>query len=104
LAAVPAAHEPGGTDPRPAIRLVGGALDAIPTPAADSGDGVLVLQAAPWAIVSVAGVPLGETPREVRLAAGSYDIRGVHPELGERTGRVEVRAGERARWSITFER
>jgi hypothetical protein len=86
----------------PAIRLVRGELNTVPTPAAETGDGVLVLQAAPWAMVSVAGVSLGETPREVRLAAGSYELRGVHPELGVRVERVAVRAGERTLWSISF--
>jgi hypothetical protein len=63
---------------------------------------VLVLQAAPWAEVSVAGAPLGETPREVRLGAGTYAVRAVHPELGAREERVTVRAGERALWTAVF--
>jgi len=63
---------------------------------------VLVLQASPWAVVSIAGALLGETPREVRIAAGAYDVCAAHPELGVREDRVEVRAGERTLWAATF--
>jgi hypothetical protein len=54
-------------------------------------------------MVSVGGVSLGETPREVRLAAGTYEVRGVHPELGERAQRVTVKPGARMLWSVSFE-
>jgi hypothetical protein len=81
---------------------VRGELNSVPTPPAATGDGVLVLQATPWALVSVAGTALGETPREVRLAAGSYEVRAAHPDLGTRDERVTVRAGERTLWSATF--
>lgn len=85
------------------IRLVRGELNAIATPPASSGDGVLVVQASPWAQVSLAGAPLGETPREVRLAAGAYTVVAVHPELGRREDRVVVRPGERTLWTARFE-
>jgi hypothetical protein len=75
----------------------------VPTPPAATGEGVLVLQAAPWAVVSVAGTLLGETPREVRLSAGTYEVRAVHPELGSREGRIAVHAGERTLWTATFD-
>jgi hypothetical protein len=86
----------------PPIRLVRGELNAVPTPPAATGDGVLVLQASPWAAVSIAGEALGESPREVRIRAGTYGVRAAHPELGVREDRVEVRAGERTLWTATF--
>jgi serine/threonine-protein kinase len=87
---------------RPPIRAVRGELNAVPTPPAATGDGVLVLQASPWAVVSVGGEELGETPREVRIGAGSYAVRAVHPELGVREARVTVGAGERTLWNAAF--
>jgi hypothetical protein len=77
---------------------VRGELNSVPTPPASTGDGVLVLQASPWAEVSVDGVALGETPREVRIAAGAYTVRAVHPELGAQEEVVRVPPGERTVW------
>ena len=87
----------------PVIRLERGELGSIPTPPAATGDGVLVLVATPWADVAVGGVGLGETPREVRVPAGRYTVRAVHPELGVREDRVVVGAGERKLWAARFE-
>ncbi len=82
-----------------AIRLVRGELNSISTPPAATGDGVLVLEATPWAEVTLDGRPLGETPREVRLQAGTHVVRAVHPEFGVREERVSVRPGERKMWT-----
>ncbi len=106
-AAAPLTPPPGGrATPRRevalAIRLVRGELNSVSTPPAATGDGVLVLQATPWAQVALDGRPLGETPREVRLQAGIYVVRAVHPELGVREERVSVRAGERETWMGSF--
>ncbi len=90
--------------PRPVpIRLVRGELNSVPTPPAATGDGVLVLVATPWADMEVDGIPLGETPREVRLRAGTYSVRAVHPDLGTREDRVVVGAGERKLWAARYE-
>ncbi len=89
--------------PASALRVVRGELNSVETPAAATGDGVLVLQALPWAEVSVDGQVLGETPREVRLPAGPHAIRAVHPELGVREERVTVGAGERRLWAVRFD-
>jgi serine/threonine protein kinase len=91
-------------DPRPApFLLVRGELNSVPTPSADTGEGVLVLVATPWAELEVEGVRLGETPREVRLRAGTYGVRAVHPELGIREERVVVGPGERKLWAARYE-
>ncbi len=90
--------------PRPVrIQLVRGELNSVPTPPAATGDGVLVLVATPWAELELEGIPLGETPREVRLRAGTYAVRAVHPELGKREDRVVVAAGERKLWAARYE-
>jgi serine/threonine-protein kinase len=86
----------------PVIRLVRGELNSVTTPPSASHDGVLVLQATPWAEVSIEGHLLGETPREVRLASGSYRVTAVHPTLGVREGKVVVAAGERKLWTANF--
>jgi serine/threonine protein kinase len=97
--AAPRRPEPG---PAP-ILLVRGELNSVPTPPADSGEGVLVLVATPWADLEVDGVRLGETPRELRLRAGTYGVRAVHPDLGVREDRVVVGPGERKLWVARYE-
>jgi serine/threonine-protein kinase len=92
----PAEHGPG-------IHAVRGELDSLPLPAASSGDGLLAIEASPWAEVSVDGEKLGETPREVQLAAGSHQVRAVHPQLGVRESRITVRAGQRTVWVAEME-
>jgi hypothetical protein len=82
---------------------VRGELNSVPTPPADSGEGVLVLVATPWADLEVDGVRLGETPRELRLRAGTYRVRAVHPDLGVREDRVAVGPGERKLWAARYE-
>ena len=81
-----------------------GELDSLPLPPASSGDGLLAIEASPWAEVSIDGEKLGETPREVQLAAGMHLVRAVHPQLGVREARVTVRAGHRTVWVAEMER
>ncbi|HZY04237.1 MAG TPA: PEGA domain-containing protein [Anaeromyxobacteraceae bacterium] len=50
------------------------------------------------------GERLGDTPLEVRLPAGRYAVRLVHPTLGAAQRTVEVRPGQRAPWSPTLGR
>jgi eukaryotic-like serine/threonine-protein kinase len=90
---------PPAAKPRPVIRTVRGEFNSVPTPPPSTGDGVLVLQASPWAEVSVEDTMLGETPRELRIAAGTYTVRAVHPELGRREDTVTIRPGERTNWT-----
>lgn len=85
--------------PRSPIRTVRGELNSVPTPPPGSGEGVLVLEAIPWAEVSIDGHALGETPRELRIVAGSYRVLAAHPELGAEEETVSVHAGERKVWT-----
>jgi hypothetical protein len=73
-------------------------------PRPESGEGILSLNATPWARVYVEGERLGDTPLEVRLPAGRYAVRLVHPTLGVAQRTVEVRPGQRAPWSPTLGR
>ena len=87
----------------PGIHAVRGELASLPLPAASSGDGLLAIEASPWAEVSVDGEKLGETPREVQLTAGLHQVRAVHPQLGVRESRITVRAGQRTVWVAEME-
>ncbi|HEY6006434.1 MAG TPA: PEGA domain-containing protein, partial [Anaeromyxobacter sp.] len=84
------------------VRLVKSELNSIPTPPAASGDGVLAVVATPWAEVQIDGRDIGETPREVRLGAGSYRIKATHPALGMREYVVTIKPGRREVWKPTF--
>jgi len=99
-----AAARPAAPERGPEIHAVRGELDSLPLPPASSGDGLLAIEASPWAEVSVDGEKLGETPREVQLAAGVHLVRAVHPELGVREERIAVGAGRRTVWVAEMER
>ncbi len=88
--------------PKKGVKQVGGRLNSIRTPPASSGEGVLTVMASPWAIVSVDGRDIGETPREVRLGAGRYLVRAAHPALGARERFISVKPGKRQVWSPSF--
>jgi hypothetical protein len=85
------------------ILAVRAELNSLPLPATDSGQGLLALEASPWAHLSVDGQELGESPREVQLRAGTHRVRAVHPQLGVREARVTVEAGHRTVWVAAFE-
>lgn len=102
-AAPPAAAEPPAvreTPPR-ALRVTARSdrLQSLPLPGPESGEGILSLNAAPWARVYVEGERLGDTPLELRIPAGRYAVRLVHPTLGAVRRTVEVRPGQRSPWS-----
>jgi len=101
--ATPGTGRPRGPTERVApVRIVRAELNSVSTPEADSGEGVLSIEATPWAEVSIDGQLLGETPREVLLTAGTHEIIAVHPTLGARQAKVTVVAGERKFWTATF--
>jgi len=68
------------------------------TPSAETGDGLLSVNATPWAALVVDGRPVGDTPREVRLPAGPHHVRVDHPRLGAVEATVEIVAGRRTGW------
>jgi PEGA domain len=64
-------------------------------------NGVLNVNAIPWAEVWIAGRALGETPiANVAVPIGTYEVVFRHPELGERRQSVTVRAGGPTRVGI----
>jgi hypothetical protein len=99
----PAPRPPRKPAPAPkakagAVVAVKDALNAIPTPAAVTGDGVISVQVEPYGDVFLDDRPYGEAPREFRVSAGSYVLKAKNPALGQREQRVTVKAGERVRW------
>jgi hypothetical protein len=90
------------TRPAASVRFCRDRINAVQTPEVGTGDGVLTVEADPFADVFVNGRPYGETPRECRVSAGAYKVRMIHPQYGTRERRVEVRRGERTRWTADF--
>jgi serine/threonine-protein kinase len=66
--------------------------------------GHLVLDASPYAIVTLEGRRLGITPIEVDLPAGAHVLTLRNPEQGlETTYRVTIRGGETVRRTVALE-
>ncbi len=61
----------------------------------------VAVNAVPWAEVWVGGKLAGETPiGGLRLPLGTHTLAFRHPQFGEKTTRVVVRADEPARVSV----
>jgi serine/threonine-protein kinase len=73
-------------------------------PPAATGEGVLAVNATPWATLLVDGRRLGDTPREVRLPAGRHRVRVEHPRLGSVEATVEILPGRRSGWYPRLDR
>jgi serine/threonine-protein kinase len=105
-----AAPAPPAKQAKPAVAKGSGVLEVaeglsvLKLPGAASGQGLLVLIANPWGTVYVDGKELGETPRELRVGAGYYRVKIVHPNKGTREERVVVHAGQRAMCKVDFDR
>jgi hypothetical protein len=78
------------------------ALEGLEIPPASSGEGLLFVNVTPWAEIQVDGRAEGYTPREMRLAAGTYRLTLVHPTRGTVVKDAEVRAGQRVRLETTL--
>jgi hypothetical protein len=64
-------------------------------------NGVLHVNALPWAHVTIDGQPAGDTPLgNLRVALGPHEIRFNHPALGEQVRQVVVSAQKPARISV----
>jgi hypothetical protein len=101
--AVPAAAPVAVRAPAlPPVRYCRGGIESVPTPRPESGLGVLVILADPFAEVFVDGQAFGDTPTECALTAGAHTARAAHPRYGSREARVEVKAGERTRFAADF--
>lgn len=79
-------------------------LGLLPRPTAQSGQGILAVSSEPPGDVVVNGRDHGETPRELRVVAGTYDVKVHHPTYGWRRKRIVVRAGARQLWQCDFAR
>jgi hypothetical protein len=68
-------------------------------------DGRVSINAVPWAQVSIDGKPAGETPLgNVVLPVGEHQITFRHPQLGEQSQKVIVKANAVTRVSVAFKR
>jgi serine/threonine-protein kinase len=86
--------------PRPGVLASADALEGLELPPPSSGEGILFVNAQPWAEIQLDGRVEGYTPRELRLAAGRHRLKLVHPTRGTVERDAEVRAGERLRVEI----
>jgi len=68
------------------------------------GDGLVRVHVVPWAVVRVDGVPVGETPQELKLRAGSHRLRVEHPALGAAELELVVEPGRRQLWRPALKR
>jgi hypothetical protein len=68
-------------------------------------DGRVSINAVPWATVSIDGNSVGETPLgNIALPVGEHQITFRHPQFGERTQKVIVKANASTRVSVAFAR
>ena len=66
-------------------------------------DGVLHVNASPWATITIDGQSYGETPLgNLRLPLGSHEVVFQHPDFGERRETVIVTSSTPARISVDF--
>ncbi len=92
------AHAKGIREKRSGVASI-----AVPPPR--SGEGVLAIDATPWAVVFVDGERVLETPCSLRLGAGTYRVRAEYlPEFGPREKVVTIAPGKRELWTLTFAR
>jgi serine/threonine protein kinase len=67
-------------------------------------DGLLSVNAQPWANCSIDRKEIGETPlANVKVALGPHELVCRHPKLGEQRMPVLVRSGEVSRVSVKFD-
>ena len=96
----PPGRAPSRPPRRPGVLAAADALEGLELPPASSGEGILFVNAQPWAEIQLDGRVEGYTPREMRLAAGRHRLRLAHPTRGTVERDAEVRAGERLRVEI----
>jgi hypothetical protein len=81
------------------VHVVGGKVTnlAVPTPA----NGVVNVNASPWAEVWIDGRRVGETPlANLSVPLGSHEVVFRHPEFGEKRQAISVTAGAPVRISV----
>ena len=70
-------------------------VNGMAIPAATSREGILLVNATPWATVYVNGTRVGDTPQQVRLRAGRHRVRLERPNQRGVEADVTVVAGVR---------
>jgi hypothetical protein len=91
-------NEPLGFQARRTVRVEAGKSTAVKV---DLPNGVLSINAQPWAEVWVDGQRVGETPiGNLARPLGSHEVVFRHPELGERRETVVVTLGKPARLGV----
>ncbi len=73
-----------------------------PAAAAAAGTGTLNLNSIPISNALVDGRPVGPTPRQVPVAAGTHSVTFVHPTLGRKSMTVNVMPGKTALAAAKF--
>jgi hypothetical protein len=58
----------------------------------------VVVTVHPWAVVSVDGRTVGETPQDLRLPAGPHRLSVQHPDLGAAELVLALQPGRRLDW------
>jgi tRNA A-37 threonylcarbamoyl transferase component Bud32 len=107
-AAAPSSTPPRPTPPRtraarPGVLAAADSLEGLEVPPASTGEGLLFVNASPWAEIHLDGRAEGYTPREMRLAAGRHRLKLVHPSRGSVERDAVVRAGERLRVEVPLD-
>jgi serine/threonine-protein kinase len=74
----------------------------VPPAAAAAGTGTLNLNSIPISNALVDGRPVGPTPRQVPVAAGTHSVTFVHPTLGRKSMTVNVVPGKTALAAAKF--
>jgi hypothetical protein len=93
-------NEALGYDESLSVTIVGGELARI-TPTLP--DGVLQVNALPWAHVWLDGRPVGDTPLgTLKAAVGPHELRFEHPDHGEQVRKITVSALTPTRVSVDF--
>jgi hypothetical protein len=71
------------------------AIRQLAVPRADTGEGILSLDATPWGMIVVDGYVLGESPQEARVRAGRHQVRVDRKNQRGADSVVTVDAGRR---------
>jgi hypothetical protein len=91
-------NQPLGFRATRAVQVAPGKVISLPL---ELPNGVVNLNAAPWAEVFIDGRPVGETPiGNLSVPIGPHEIVFRHPELGERRHAVSVTVGIPVRISV----
>ena len=87
---------------RRVVDIKAGEITALPVAVPN---GILNINALPWAEVSIDGNPVGETPLgNLSVVPGEHEIVFRHPQLGERREKTIVRTGVSSRVAVNLQR